>query len=554
MPPETRSTRSQILTFNDFSPGIVQRVGILGSVANSPSPLGAASITNTYRCIALPGGGLGPLPKQESSISYRALSTPALPGGVTARALGFLIYGPMFKETAGDARFPPLTSTPYEMHLIYEYVDGVGQDVEWRKYPFYSGDNSVQLHTDTQTASPTSFGTAYLISASMNPSAPTSFGFPVVVVSWNQSVAQNEGNDFGLIYPDPTDLTTAETDTPFDIGWSTVGPIVAHQNRIVSMSRGRSVHGDNGGVMPINERIFWTKFNDYIIESGSPAQFGPEFPFGYGAWGSLNASDLLLIKHAGGALLIQGDLNNPIVRRFPSVQGTHGVEVLGCPSPVGFIYGSKSDGVYSWQGGDSAVLLSPQLEDGFWQVSGLGNHLYAGGFIAWGDLVICPNNFILDSNSGSWWRLQDPTVGTFYSWDVDKYNNTLFGLSPTFSEASPTVAATFKTGTPAINFSWQSQPFTVSNRRRFRIRGVYLTAQGTGTVTITFTSDEGSQSQVSQPNVANISTTGPTRAKLPCDILGTELVMRIVSDGAAAAPIVYSIDLEVEESSNLSPV
>lgn len=553
MPSQQRNPAPQLLTFSDFSPGIVQRTNVVGAVANSPSPVGAASITNTYRCIALPGGGLGPMPKNTSTLSFTDLSTTALPAGVTAAATGFQIFGPMFKDANSPRFFPNITSTtPFELHLGYEYVTGGNQEQRWRKYPYYSGDNSVAINSETSTVT-NIFGPTYFVNSAMNHPDPTVPGYSVVVGTWNQVRIPQEGDDYLLVYPDPTTNVTAVTDTPYDMGIAigSLGPIIAHQNRIIVLGRAMAIHGANSGFSPHNELLFWTNPNDYTFVSATQSAFAYDVPGGYGAWGSLTSSDLLLIKHQGGAFLIQGDVNNPIIRRFPSVMGTHGVEVLGASTAVGYVYGVNNDGVYAWQGGDASVLLSPQLEDGFWQATN-STYLFEGQFASWGDLVLCPNNFVFDTKSNSWWRIEDTATRLYYCWQVDPWTNKAYGLRPTFSDTSPVYAGSYDSNTPASNFSWQSQPFSVFGRRRTLIRNIFLTAQGSGTVTITFTSNEGAGSVISSPNVPTLSTLGPTRVKLPCNILGSDFVMRVVSDGGVgAAPIIYTVDLEVEEASQL---
>lgn len=545
MPTQQRNPAVQLLTFSDFSPGIVQRIGTVGAVANSPSPIGAASITNTYRCISLPGGGLGPLPKNTTNLSFTDKSTSNLPAGVTAAATGFLLYGPMYKETSGG-QFAALSSTPFEIHLGYEYVSGGSQVQTWRKYPYYSSDASVVINTESNTPT-TPFGPTYFALTCMADSAPTTLGYPVIVGCWNQVRDPDEGDNYCYIYPDPTDVTTVITDTPLSLG-TAASIVFAHQSRLVFLIRGRTFHGANSGIAPTNEGIRWTLPNESTVETPGVAQFGLEAPYGYGAWGSLTSSDLLLIKHNGGAYLIQGDINNPIVRRFPSVLGTNGVEVIGTATNLGFIYGVNDDGVYAWQGGDASLLLSPQLEDGFWQTP-TSTYRFAGQFQSWGNLVLCPNNFLLDTKTSAWWRIEDPATRLYYCWQIDPMNNIAYGLRPTFSDTSGVYAGGFNSGTPAVNYSWQSQPFNVFDRRRTLIRGVYITAQGAGTITVTFSSDEGPTSVFTQPNAWNISTTGPTRVRLAAQVYGSEFVMRIVSDGGAtAAPIVYTVDVEVLES------
>lgn len=551
----TRRTPSNIISLDDFSAGIVQRVNSPSATDNSPAPLGSASINNTYGCISLPGGGLGALPKSSSTLAFTDRLTSNLAGGTTARTTGFCLFGPIYATSDTPRFFPQITSaTPFEIHLGYAYESGGNQTNVWRKYPYYSNDNSVALNSETSTATG-SFAPTYFTVSSMNHDAPESFGYPVVVGSWVQNRTPSESDDWTYIYPDPTDATTAATDTPYNLGASisSQGIVLSHQSRIVVLGRSMALHGANNAHFVQNERVYWTTANDYEIEVAAASQFGLESPYGYGAWGSLTSSDLLLIKHDGGGYLIQGDLNTPIVRRFPSIQGTMGIETIGAASPVGFVYGVKNDGIYTWQGGDASLLLSPQMEDGFWH-SVQPIYGFGGQFKTWGDLILCPNNYVFDIKTNAWWRIESPSTRVYHCWQIDPFNNVAYGLRTTFTDSSGVYAAGFSPNTPASIFSWQSQPFGLAERRRFRIREVLLTVQGEGSITTTFISDEGAGSVISNPNSPAFSTVSPLRVRLGCNVVGNRLQMLLVSSHASsgAAPIIYSVDLVVEEISDVA--
>ncbi len=74
----------------DFSPGIVQKLNSFSLTGASPAPLGAARLENTYRCVALAGGGLGPLPKRFYDYSRTAIGNAA-----TRTITGFHVAGPI---------------------------------------------------------------------------------------------------------------------------------------------------------------------------------------------------------------------------------------------------------------------------------------------------------------------------------------------------------------------------------------------------------------------------------------------------------------------------
>ena len=61
----------QWVDITDFTPGIYNNTYISG-VDNVivPAPMGSANVQTTYDCMALPNGGLGPLPRQDRLSNY----------------------------------------------------------------------------------------------------------------------------------------------------------------------------------------------------------------------------------------------------------------------------------------------------------------------------------------------------------------------------------------------------------------------------------------------------------------------------------------------------
>ena len=61
--------------------------------------------------------------------------------------------------------------------------------------------------------------------------------------------------------------------------------------------------------------------------------FVQENPFGYGAWGSISASELFLVKNRQGGVVIQGDLNSPTVTSRCPASPSYGVMSRGGSRP-----------------------------------------------------------------------------------------------------------------------------------------------------------------------------------------------------------------------------
>lgn len=541
MPTQLDATE-KVLTFSDFSKGIVQKTGILGALTNSPAQLGAASIQNTYRCIALPGGGLGPLPKK-----VRDLTHPSLVAGLQYNTVGMLVFGPVYHTANSPVVFPPFEgATPFEMHVGVEWDEAGTHHFIWRRYRYFSDNGFDDLKTLT-SANLGKFSPLYLTADRANPLLPTLAGYPIVVGSWVAVEDPAVTASFVSAFPDPAASTVTGV---FDYGISSGGKVIGHQNRIVAFVRTMSNHGGAGtDYVPFDEFVTYTLPNDTAIDASNQA-FGEEFPVGYGCIGSMDSSDLLLIKHFGGAYLVQGGINDPLVRRLPGVVGTAGVECVGTSTPIGFVYLVNKDGVYAWQGGDGSVLLSPQLEDNFWD-AGAAPYLFKGSFTSWGNWILVPNNFVFDTMTESWWRIEDPTVATYFLYQRDPINNVLYaGRTFAKNELGSIYASGYDRATPATNFSWQSQPFGLLPRRNMSITQVYVRAQGAGTVTITFTADG---SVDANPAVLTFTTATPTILVSNCNITGTQVVMRIVSDGgASAAPVILEVNLVYNDGQELA--
>lgn len=528
--------------FTDFSPGIWQKKGIWGTTGNVPAPPGAATTNNTYRCRSLPGGGLGPMPRKVRDFSMTGTGPDRL-----YVVTGFCINGPLYSSTVAPfippygPDFPPFAAaTPFEVHLIFDDLSASTLHSVWTRMRYYS-DNGKDTLSDYDYGGPSTLhAPSYSTITRSNPAFPASNGIPVVAVSRGPVVNALATTKSVMVFPDPT--------APAVVGVATsatsFGPILAHQQRLLLLVRQSFEHGAAGGVytyQPINESIFYTDPNDTSSLNTDPTIVGQEYPVGYGAWASLTASDLLLIKHYGGAYLVQGSFDAPIIRRMPNVVSTAGSECIGAHSSIGFVYGVNHGGVYTWGGGDGSGSISPQMEDGFWQASSVLTYLFGGTFMSWGEMIMAPNSFVFDINTKAWWRIEDPADSVYFMWQRDPINNVMYGCLPSFTDAAPRYASGYDRLLPALSYSWQSQPWFAGLGRVSKYREGLLCATGDGTITVTLTSMDTGASTV---KVVTVNSTDPKYYRFT-DITaeGTRFQLRIQASGSAAAPVVEELHL-----------
>lgn len=555
----------QYLDISDFTPGIHQ-------LASPAMPPGAADSATTYGCYASPRRGLTGLP--DAGFSY----TPASPNPGTDRAQinGFLVVPATKVLTVGDLTralggqflrsddlesagphhsvafilgYEWLTTTP-SRRMVLKLAAVVANAATPPETTIIDvTDNTVATtqadvwHTFLSLAR--SVGDTTVGGARAN----TEVGDPVVVASrvaiTDTGNKLNNPTDYLIMFPDPTIVPSVVSPSILQ----SVGPLGASGSVRIASSAGRSgrmiIH--QGRVLTLEplymgtwgdssrqpdagfyagDILSYTESNDFLPDVTGIAY--ADKPYGIGTWASLTASDLIMITHADGAVLVQGDLNAPIVRRLPGVVSTRGLECEGTPSAVGFVYGVGAGGVYAWQGDDSSKLLSPQLDDEFWVASQASRHRnHKGTFANWGNWVLCPNNWMLDLDTGSWWRIGgDPTDASYrptINWQVSPNGAYAYGAVPYFDRVGgvnqPAVYGYKRNAKQAV-WKWQSWPLFQTDHRRIEVREILLTAYCTQDSTITVTlqgapSDtESSSTSVTYTFSAADGTYGHTQRKL----------------------------------------
>lgn len=548
----------QWLVINDFSAGIQNKVmNATGTVpgaagTSTPARLGTAVEDDTYRCIALPTGGLGPLPGRTFAHYRPSLVPPANAAFGHVRIVGFHLTGPVLD--VGEAG-----ETTAVIYQAYEWVDTTTDTRHFRVIRFGMWDDPpIETIIYTWNGTPPSQGPVYrgcwFTDYRANPGDPTIAGTPIISFAWFEGAGG--GKEVWVAYPDPAN---PGVDATVDIATQlSVDGLAGHQGRLVALEGRVDIHGGGGSAQwGSNERAWFTKVNSLTLHSDQAAIFGYERQCGYGSIGSVSTDEFLMVKHRGGGLTVNGDLENPTVVWLPGLVSTSGIMVEGVYSPIGWVYGVQDGGVYVWAGGDAAEKISAVLEDGFWIHPGWMANInqYRGQMMVWDDWIVTPRNWLYDTQGQGWWRLDNPDEVDCYLWQRDVVWNYLWGAPYAYSTATDPIFYKWRKRTPAHSYSWKSQPLPQSMFRTIQAREVVLVAQGVGTVVITL-HDENGATRVETFTIDSHTTPRALRATTSHRHLN-HVQVQIQATGDAAeptspAPLVYEVRIGWREASRLA--
>lgn len=290
--------------------------------------------------------------------------------------------------------------------------------------------------------------------------------------------------------------------------------LVGHNGRLLSC------FGNRGPLGPVvafgGDRIWYTSHPGFMLFTGTvdvPDYAGqfiaiPENSSGFGSVAALNAQDLLIVNNYGGGAVVSGQLNSPTINQLPSLHATYGLSCQGVNTPIGYIYGGRF-GVYSFDG-SKTDSISPQLTGAFWDhiassidpASGLSSSLThthrgnRGRFGWWDPYVLVPNNYLYDTRTKGWWRLELPTdtLEPYSAYDTSAGNSEtsgqLYAMPWRKTILSDVTYDRYSHYSLADSYSWQSQPLYESRDRTLtchQITFAALPAPGSTESTITLT-------------------------------------------------------------------
>lgn len=532
----------------DFRPGIMQR-GI-GSTSSQGLPLGSANY-GTHSCIADPNGSLGPLPKRTAS--YAPVPPDNYANVLNNRYYisGFHVAGPVTGAAVGSG-------SQSEFHIAWEWYKTTApnphREYRWERHQIFANPVVVDtLVSHTGGASPTADAVrgTFFADVRMDDVDPLNPGTPLVAAAWYEE--GGAGDRFVSVYPTPVapatnavlDISTA---LPCDI-------IAAHQGRLVMFEQRGWSHGSPGSWIS-NEQIWYTDINLPTIDNLVADTFATDRMTGIGAVMGVSANEILMVKFQGGGFTVSGDFSNPTVIRLPGVMPTYGATTIPVYTALGMVYGVLAGGVYAWGGGSDSRLLSPQLLDGFWQISDLAEWInYHGKFELWRDLIVCPKSWLFDQKTGGWWKL-GPSGAEYFHYGVD-YTGTLFATPSEIVSPGGNLVSSFGGADKESSYTWVSNylPGVGSPGRTITVREVVVEAVGVGSVTVAPQSG-GSPVFTASPAAFPISGTAPQVVRRSCSIeCDGNLSLYVTSTGTAgvAAPTIFSLKVGYYDSTPVNP-
>jgi hypothetical protein len=241
----------------------------------------------------------------------------------------------------------------------------------------------------------------------------------------------------------------------------------------------------------------------------------------------MSANVMLVIKQFGGGYVLQGDLSDVTVVQLPNLPCPDGATyVRGVNTSAGYIYSAGPAGMYLWNGGDGAELISKQLDGSF----ALGDNFISGPngqCDRWIDRVLVPQNWLWDSNLESWWRLEDIDAVNIRYWATIAQGSRVVGAETTFTDESPEFMHVFRYDDLAYTYSWLSHPLWITRDRRILTRQGIVALQGHGIVTITVIDQAGNESShaitVDSDNIIN--------HRFDLNMAAESLIVKIESSG-----------------------
>lgn len=450
----------QWLDLADFSAGIYDYSHTANHQPNVPGPVNAADPTQTFACIALPKGGLGPLPAMTGTTDW--------PGSYITGDINYVV-GLLIHDDLSDGT--------YEAVAMAEHWDGTTQTWEAYSIGVRGGSNNLIVANSATGTGPGLFGSPYPVATRAAASAPTTtVGNPEIVFPGPGATSAGQV----YMYPDPAALTTFGAKELYAPGAGVAGQVIAHQSRIIVLS-GIDYPWPAGGGWLTNEQIAFTDPPNSDVLGFQQTVLATEQPYGYGCGGSISAGELFLVKKRGGALVVTGDIASPNVTILPGVQSTGGMYGSAHSGLAGFVYCSFDNGAWAWNGGSTAQKISNQLDDAFFlpaEFTPMASNNYGFYVRCIADRVYFSNNWLYDLNTESWWRYY-PTAAQggqdlFYVQEVD--GRYIYGGRLSFSDTDLSIIYEFDQENPTTDWQWQCLPRRMTDNRLTELREVVVRA------------------------------------------------------------------------------
>lgn len=547
MPNQQQAADQNALTWldlDDFTPGIFSNSSIAFSTPPNTqpgpfaAPSGSADASATWQCIALPNGGLGPLPGVIGTFTLDNL-------GITDPSVTGFVAGLL----------PTLVDIQDEFVVFVEYFSGGDNVVKIWSGVRGTGVGHLLYSNSFSTPAMGGIGGApFMFATRVSPTDPTTTVGELVI-----AIPVYDSGDI-LLYPDPANPTVFGV---YDFMSDTANTIFGHQNRIISLDNINlswpapvSLNTNNDGINytdPPNSETYPGTTPDTI--------FVAEQPYGYGAFGSISAGELFLVKRRGGGVVVQGDITLPTVTYLPGVRPTGAISGHADSNEAGFFYcvynggtiEPGGQGAHLWGGGNVSQKISTQLDDNFFVVANpIESREFSYFCKRFDRYMLFSNNWLYDPQTGSWWRYLNPNTASLY-WITDAFQSNQFygAICEVASDTSPVFLYQFDKVVPASEYQWQSLPIRVSENRYVDLREVAVRYSnpygGTGDFTLQFYGVDAAGNVVNADlQTLTAEANRPQMARFPIRVQSEDLTIGMIITATTAgqpAPVIHSISL-----------
>jgi hypothetical protein len=332
---------------------------------------------------------------------------------------------------------------------------------------------------------------------------------------------------------------------------------INHQGRVVVLDK--SLVGFSSSAM-YRDYLTYSAV-DSLATATTVLQYGESSQGGTGFMVSLTADQLLVVKNNGGGYIISGDIANPTVRHLPYIEPANGITSTPASSNIGLVYGTRN-GVFNWAGGVTSEKLSNQIDGFFWDHTNasttetyMGQRARFDYFHPW---IAVPNNYLYDTRTKAWWRLEAPTINgsTPYNvYGVGPSSGKLYAFPYKLTATQNTLWDVYDSTILATDYAWNSQPLVESMDRVQSFQDVTIVASpgsntSACTITVTLTGFNGTGVAVT-PVAVDFQFTGDgsgspviLRKLLAANFTAMYVTCNIAASGGSnAAPKIHKITI-----------
>jgi hypothetical protein len=526
---------------DDFSPGGYDGSNISTVDPVVSAPLGACNFRNTFCCSSITGGALGPLPAKTTS--YPVSTVANIPGGAP------------YWLVAGFITTKQLVANGYEIVSVLEAFDGANTHLLTTSYvPAVPALNTISGATYTHAGSAGFFGAPYPAFTRMNVGGTPGPPPPGPVLVFPTSDDSTAAGGHLWVYPEllsPTSFVAQDI-----VGSAVTGQVICYGSRVITLV-GVTYSWPAGSGILVNENFNYTDPPESSTYTNPQEIFAIEYPYGYGAWGTVSVGELLLVKKHGGGVILYGDIATPTsVIPVPGVQPTGDLVGRAYSTPIGLIYCCEKMGAWVWNGGNTSQKISKNLEDSFFDLAeknSIPTNNYGFNCFHWQKWIMFSGNAMMDSETNGWWQLypakgnnQAGLTGQDIWWmDTTEFENQLI-VSPLFcSNNTDPWATIFDNAVSSSTYQWQSLPIHVTKDadrvldvREVTIRASSPDADTHSTVAVTI----GSWSATSTLTIG----VNPTTIRFNAAAEGLQditLTLVASNSNSHSAPIIHSVDI-----------